>query len=245
MQRDASKITLSRGAHQSPSHGLCLLEAAAWIAGEDHGDHPDCVDPVIASFGRSLNDTIGYGVPDLLPQLAPLAIEIIGTRTNNKDSAIRAYMARDWAVRGVAAKTLRVIGERRDNSRMLALAYDIATAPEIVGPADISRAMVMLMAVSGMAEEVGCVRADFLAMRDHARRALDLDSWAYSISKDANVNAGSYAAATAHAAIYCYGGGVNFNAGAKRAAWEKLLPSAIDLIRRMCAVGCVRNENAA
>ena len=39
-------VPLKKGAHSSPDAGMCALEAAAWIAGEPHSDHPECVCPV-------------------------------------------------------------------------------------------------------------------------------------------------------------------------------------------------------
>lgn len=35
------QIELKAGGHRSPESGLCLLEAAAYLAGEKHSDHPD------------------------------------------------------------------------------------------------------------------------------------------------------------------------------------------------------------
>ena len=36
-------LTLKNGSHPSPDDGLCVMEAAAWVAGEPHSDHPACV----------------------------------------------------------------------------------------------------------------------------------------------------------------------------------------------------------
>src|SRR5688500_16148045 len=52
------EITLSAGAHKSPEQGMCLLEAVAYVAGEPFSDHPKCVSPVIAAFGRRWNDDL-------------------------------------------------------------------------------------------------------------------------------------------------------------------------------------------
>ena len=40
-------LSLEKGAHKRGS-GMCAMEAAAYIAGEPHSDHPVCVSPVIA-----------------------------------------------------------------------------------------------------------------------------------------------------------------------------------------------------
>lgn len=52
MEKFAS-LTLHEGAHKDPADGMCAMEAAAWIAGEPHSDHPACACPVIGAFMRS------------------------------------------------------------------------------------------------------------------------------------------------------------------------------------------------
>ena len=47
---DLSTLILGKGGHD-PSTGACVMEAAAYIAGEDWSDHPDCTSPVIAQSG--------------------------------------------------------------------------------------------------------------------------------------------------------------------------------------------------
>lgn len=49
-------ITLTYGAHKSLQEGACVMELASHIAGEDWGDHPRCVDPVLAAACRCAND---------------------------------------------------------------------------------------------------------------------------------------------------------------------------------------------
>jgi hypothetical protein len=51
-------IPLSKGGHKTRTEGLCLMEAAAWWAGEPHGDKPLCVDQKLAILARHLNDTM-------------------------------------------------------------------------------------------------------------------------------------------------------------------------------------------
>ncbi len=51
------EFTLERGSHEPNDTGhMCLLEAVAWVAGEKWSDQPQCVDPVLAAFGRAWND---------------------------------------------------------------------------------------------------------------------------------------------------------------------------------------------
>ena len=54
-------ITLSKGKHDSPEDGACVMELASMLAGEPFNDHPQLVCPVIASFLRAYNDRIDDG----------------------------------------------------------------------------------------------------------------------------------------------------------------------------------------
>ena len=52
-------IKLSKGKHASPEDGACVMELASMLAGEPFSDHPASVCPVIGSFLRAYNDSIG------------------------------------------------------------------------------------------------------------------------------------------------------------------------------------------
>jgi len=90
------RLKLQNGAHGSPTDGLCLMEAAAYVAGREHGDHPPCVSPVIASFGRAWNDALDDKDRQMLKPLIP---DILNTATTSADEETRAWMATDWLVR--------------------------------------------------------------------------------------------------------------------------------------------------
>ena len=49
---DFDLLTLKAGQHSTFDDGACLLEAVSYIAGEPFSDHPKCVCPVLATFGR-------------------------------------------------------------------------------------------------------------------------------------------------------------------------------------------------
>jgi len=92
---DLDHLTLAKGAHDDREQGVCLLEAVAWFAGQDHTDHPPCVSPILAAFGRSLNDVL----PDAKRQeLVPLIPLLPGTAGDGHDET-RGYLALDWLVR--------------------------------------------------------------------------------------------------------------------------------------------------
>jgi hypothetical protein len=76
-------IRLSAGKHSSPEEGACVMELASMLAGESFTDHPACVCPVIGSFLRAYNDSVGderrqdlYGyVSMVVGSVAPAEIE--------------------------------------------------------------------------------------------------------------------------------------------------------------------------
>jgi hypothetical protein len=54
-------IKLSKGKHSSPEDGACVMELASMLAGEPFSDHPASVCPVLGSFLRAYNDSVGDG----------------------------------------------------------------------------------------------------------------------------------------------------------------------------------------
>lgn len=40
---DLDTIVLDKGTHDTRANGVCVMEAVAWYAGEDHSDAPACV----------------------------------------------------------------------------------------------------------------------------------------------------------------------------------------------------------
>ena len=87
-------IPLLRGAHDS-NEQMCAMEAAAWIAGEEHSDRPRCVSPVLGAFVRSWNDALD---DEERQALKPCIPRMIGTAGDGHDEE-RAWMAVDWLVR--------------------------------------------------------------------------------------------------------------------------------------------------
>ena len=70
-------LHLLNGAHENPEAGMCALEVVAWLAGEPHSDHPECVCPVLGAFVRSWNDALPDDERDAL--LKPILPRLIGT----------------------------------------------------------------------------------------------------------------------------------------------------------------------
>jgi hypothetical protein len=103
---DLDTIILTEGAHTSRGDGVCLEEAVAWWAGEDHTDHPKCVSPVLAAFGRRLNDVLPAAKRQELRSTIPLQP---GTAGGGHDEA-RGYVALDWLIRTYTPAWLDLAG---------------------------------------------------------------------------------------------------------------------------------------
>jgi hypothetical protein len=94
---EIEKLTLKHGSHSSPDEGHCLLEVVSMFAGEDFGDSPKCVDPVLAAFGRGWND--GMRTDEERGQLKQYITRLTGTAASSEVSIKRSWMAFDWLVR--------------------------------------------------------------------------------------------------------------------------------------------------
>ncbi|HHX3695579.1 TPA: hypothetical protein ACU9T0_006538, partial [Burkholderia cenocepacia] len=94
---DLETLNLNHGNHNSPEEGHCLLEVVSMFAGEQFGDSPDCVDPVLAEFGRSWND--GMRSDEERAQLKVYITRLPGTNKGPDLSQKRTWMAMDWIVR--------------------------------------------------------------------------------------------------------------------------------------------------
>jgi hypothetical protein len=92
---DLDTLTLTSGAHGSRKDGVCWAEAAAWLAGQPHTDHPPCVSPLLAAYGRSLNDMLP---DDTRQQLKQYIRPALNTAGDGKDLT-RTWLALDWLIR--------------------------------------------------------------------------------------------------------------------------------------------------
>lgn len=92
---DLDAIVLARGNHETREDGVCAMELVAWMAGEEHSDHPACVSPVLSTFLRRWNDDLDdVGRQRLKPYLR----RVIGTAGDGHDET-RGWMLTDWMVR--------------------------------------------------------------------------------------------------------------------------------------------------
>lgn len=124
-------IQLKKNGHNDPDQGLCLLEAAAYMAGEKHSDHPACVSPILGAFGRELNDRLDDAKRQLLKPTIPA---MLGTAGDGLDEA-RGYLALDWLIRTYTPAWLDLAGLTAEAAELRALRriVDLAAA-EAAGP---------------------------------------------------------------------------------------------------------------
>src|SRR5437588_7373903 len=101
---DLSTVTLLKGSH-NPDSQFCVMELAAFLAGEKWSDRPECASPVITAFLVSWNDSLN---DEDRQMLRPYAVKVIGTRTTPQDEITRAWMAVDWLARTCAPAFLRL-----------------------------------------------------------------------------------------------------------------------------------------
>lgn len=91
---DTGSIPLAPGAHSSPRHGVCVVELASMLAGEEFSDRPRCVCPVIAAFLRGWNDRAAYADRQ---RLRPYAERIVGSRGDGRLTRERREICLRWA----------------------------------------------------------------------------------------------------------------------------------------------------
>lgn len=131
MKLKPEEINLARGAHKSPQHGMCLLEAVAYIAGEPHSDRPRCVCPVLATFGRTWNDGLeSDGERNRL--LRPLLPRLIGTNAGRQVAEKRAWIALDWLIRVYWPAWMELTEALRDHAAILRALPEQTSEREIV-----------------------------------------------------------------------------------------------------------------
>jgi len=87
-------IRLSKGKHDSPRDGACVMELASMLAGEPFSDHPRSVCPVIGSFLRAYNDRIDDGPRQ---DLYAYAAKAVGSDAPADVQQARAERLSAWA----------------------------------------------------------------------------------------------------------------------------------------------------
>jgi hypothetical protein len=110
-------VRLSRGKHQSPDAGACVMELASMLAGEPFSDRPQTACPVIGAFLRSYNDAVD---DERRQSLYRCASAVIGTRSTPEVE--RARMER-------CVETLAALEARRPRLRRMLTRASMPTLP--------------------------------------------------------------------------------------------------------------------
>ena len=124
-------LPLKHGAHNEDSE-FCVMEAAAFVAGEKWTDRPKSVPPTIAALFRCWNDSLPTDA-DRDRLLKPFIPRVIGLSCDKATETRRAVMAGDFVLRTVIPEWLRLV--KRDD-----LADQLAQKPEFTTLAELEKA---------------------------------------------------------------------------------------------------------
>jgi hypothetical protein len=132
-------LSLKSGAH-SPDSTFCVMEAVAFVAGEEWSDHPVCACPVISAFMRAWND----GLPsdaDRDRLLKNLIHQLVETKSTREIERKRSLMAADWLIREHTPAWLRLAGLTVQAERLASLPEitDMAQYPSLRAPLEAVR----------------------------------------------------------------------------------------------------------
>jgi hypothetical protein len=187
-------LNLDSGAHSDPQSGHCLLEVVSMMAGEPFGDSPQCVDPVLAAFGRSWNDRLGDVERQSLKQYVPM---LVGTYKGPALQIKRAFMALDWLWRVHAPLWLEQVPGLAEHAATLRALAPITSE---LGEAERKDALDKAAAAARAAWAARAARAAWAAWDAWAARAA-WDAWAARAAWDA-WDAWDAAASAAQTAAY-------------------------------------------
>jgi hypothetical protein len=237
---DLESVVLKSGAHKSPEDGMCLLEVVSMFAGEDFGDAPACVDPILAQFGRSWND--GMRSDAERAQLKQYIARLPGTNKGSALSQKRGWMALDWLIRVHTAAWLAL------NPGLVHHAETLKMLPPITCSADLVAAQPKIDAAKKDAAAAWAAARDAAwaaagaAAGDAARDAAGAAAWAaaraaardaaWDAARDAAWDAardaaGAAAGAAARGAAWDAAGAAA-GAAARGAAWAAAWAAARD-----------------
>ena len=133
---DWEGVVLQSGSHKSPDDGMCAMEAAAWLAGEPHGDAPVCVDPIVRRIMVVLNDK--FRRDGQRQALKPLVERSIGTGGDGRHDERRLIVMRH-IVHTVLPMWLDRAGDHERAATMRAIPID-SSAGMVAASASISAA---------------------------------------------------------------------------------------------------------
>ena len=133
-QYDFRTFRFGSGSHETREDGMCVMEAVAYVAGEQHSDAPQCASPVISAFMRSWND----GLPSDEERnrlLSQFVFRLPGTKAPADIELQRSWMCFDWLVRECAAEFMSLSPSLATHANVLRGLPEInATNVDVVVP---------------------------------------------------------------------------------------------------------------
>ena len=207
---DLDGFVLTRGSHRNWAAGSCLLEAVSYMAGEPWSDYPECASPVLAAYGRSLNDMLP---DDLRQRLKPFIPGLIGTAGDGQDEA-RGLVAANWLIRVYTPAWLELAPELREDATRL------AALPPLMCLKDAA-------AITELVQEIDSRAA---AARGSALRATAVTPYQYVVITDTvqsaiNVTAGAEAKTVVEATSFW---GISLRDVPLNFPWDEALGAARD-----------------
>ena len=170
---DLDNLHLLTGSHyRNDEQRMCVMEAVAFLAGEEWSDHPACASRIVGTFLRAWNDVLPDDQRQELRQYIP---RLVGSAGTPEQEERRSWMALDWLVRVQAPAWLRLAGLTGQADMLTGMAeVNAETCPSIKAPlqavrqdADAARAA----AWAAARDAAGAAARERLAPTAHELRA--------------------------------------------------------------------------
>ena len=162
-------LSLKYGAHQ-PDSTFCVMEAAAYVAGEPWNDHPKCVPRTIAAILRRWNDRLPTDA-DRDRLLKPFIPRIIGLPLNKEIEIKRAILVGDWGLRVLIPECLR-LAKKAELADQLAAASESKTQKQLAAAAQFVR---KTLAAIDIDIDIAIASASAIAISIASAIAIDID----------------------------------------------------------------------
>ncbi len=219
------KYELCSGNSDAPRNGACLMDAVSWLEYGRLGDHPECVCPVIATFGRGINDAMSNKGRQRLRVFIP---RLVGTVDPKNEKARGEYLA--WqAIRVFAPLALNVAGLKNEASVLRNFSGGLDTANAAARAAADAAARAASAAASAAHAAASTAARAASAAAYAANAAARAASAARAAAYAANAAAGAAASAAASTAANAAHAAASAAADAAAdAATEDAMVNALD-----------------
>ena len=168
------------------------MSAAAWIAGEEWTDRPECVCPTLIDLGQFINDGLSSD-EDRERLLGPLIFRVLGTNEGPRLTQRRMWVIADVAVREWSPMALRAAG-------LMGQAAKLASLPPIQCRSSAEAAARAASTANAAANADGAAAA-FYAAGTAFYAAATADGAAAATNSTNSANAAANAAARAASAV--------------------------------------------